>query len=419
VIGAVLLSLVLVQDPQQSRVPDAALFDDLIRRTNELKAFSAEYRVRVPDTTDVITIRIRYRSPGEMWIAMSMGTVMSIRDGVMDFCASPPTGSAATARIPIGDWFRERRSRVTGTLYTELPQAKRDWPAEVDCGVSLQLKVSPSRTDETENLEFQASCLCPRTALLSWLEIWKKEDGVRFEGDDHLVWTTERGSRLQLSTRTGFLDRIEKQKANGKVVFELKTLDLDPKFDDESFALPEPPPGAEDASAGFGAQMQGIITQSIRAEYYRWIARHVLDQTLEWSPETQLHSRRVFELLHADGINSENEPWISKTKKWIEGLGPYFRDSYARAAAEGEQSRGQVEEKVQEARDKINATLEQMLRSRTAQIDCPETVVSDDGLRSSLLDLEKQAVEHALENFVREPLLEAFDDQVNRAKAGR
>ena len=164
--------------------------------------------------------------------------------------------------------------------------------------------------------------------------------------------------------------------------------------------------------------MQGIITQSIRTECYRWIAHHVSDGTVEWDSDANLRMGRVLEVLHADGITAEMEPAISSTKKkWIEGVGPFFRDTYA--GAEGAESRGHVETMMQEARDELSATLERMLGKRTSQVECAESVVSDDALRSSLIELEKQAVEKAFEAHVRVPLLEAFDDQVNRAKAGR
>jgi hypothetical protein len=130
----------------------------------------------------------------------------------------------------------------------------------------------------------------------------------------------------------------------------------------------------------------------------------VSDGKIDWNAEARAHIGKVLQAIHSDAITLENEPWIAETKQWIESAGTWMR--------------GEFEAKAQEARKDLFDRLQALLKSRLANLEIQPTTVPDATLRASLLDLERSSIEAALEHSVQDPLLEAFDAQVQRAKSG-
>jgi hypothetical protein len=414
----ILLACALAQDAPQTKVPDAALFDELIRKTNELKAFVAVYRMRSSDQEEEGSIRITFRAPDEMMCEFVGVGVFCGREGSLEVRMSPPQGKSMVASVPFAEQSNERWSRFTTVMRAEFPTGSSDWPANMSYGTQVGMSITPLGEGTKEEFQFSVQYGIPRTAVLEWLERFKAWTGTRSEDDEHVVFRTSRGADVSLSKRTGFIDSIHKKSQDGELSFELKTLDLDPKLDDHAFDLPHAPVDASDVSAEFAAQMQQVTTIGLRRAVFAWISRLVTDGKMEWNAEVRTHVRKALEALHSDAINTENEPWISETKKWIESTGNWMRERYVDWAKADEAARGELEAKTQEARTRLFNRLQALLKSRAANLEIQATLVPDATLRSSLLDLERNALEAALEHSLQGPLLESFDAQVQRAKSG-
>jgi len=414
------LAFALLQDAPKPRTPDAAVFDALIRKTNDLKAFVAEYKVKIPGEAKEGSIRLAFRAPGDLRIEMTVPStfVLQLHDGVLEAAGSPSGESGVTAHVPIEEFYRERREHLNEAVGASFPEAKKDWVVEPECGATLELEVSPSRTDEKENFQFQASYSCHRTALLGWLEFWKSQDDVRYDGDDHLALTTERGAKLKLSTKTGFVERIEKESKGETFYFQLDSLDLDPKFDAKAFALPPPEKNAQDASGPFSARMQHLITLDHRAEVFRCIARHVEDKSLAWNDDAKARARKVFERVHSDGIAGEAASLLEGTKRQLDKLGDLLRDQYAKLPKSDGAGRSELDAKVDAHRKELVDRFRKFLEARNASLSVSDRTVTDGALREDLGGIEKEAAEAAFAHVVQDPLLEAFDDEVSKAKGG-
>jgi hypothetical protein len=193
---------------------------------------------------------------------------------------------------------------------------------------------------------------------------------------------------------------------------------LDPKLDDHSFDVPDPPADASDTSAQASAGLQQTTTFALRGAFFAWISRHVSDGKIEWNAEARAHGRKALEALHSDGIAMESGPWITETKKWIEKTGSWFHDRYAGLAKTDEAARGELEAKAQENRKRLFDGLQRLLKERVSHLAIDAAVVPDATLRASLLEIEEASVQAAFEHSLQTPLLESFDAQVERAKSG-
>jgi hypothetical protein len=417
VIATLLLAAALSQDSPKPRVPDAALFDELIRKTNELQAFTAEYRVKVPGSDDVRPIRIAFRAPDDLRVEMEGSAVFQIHAGVLEMRAAPPGGSASTASVPIAELMSERRKRLTEVLHAEIPASKADWVADAACNLVLEMRVTTHEAAEKEDFTFGVKHACPRTALLGWLPDWRERSDLRYDGDGRIAATTAGGAELRLSAKTGFLESIVKEKNGDRMTFELASLDLAPKLDASRFALPEAAKDAVDATPFLAMQLNESISGDLRRDVLRNIVRHVADKTFEW-PGGRAHARKVLEALHADAFAAENEFVIADIRKRVERIGVAFRDRYASLAKSDAAGRGELDTNVEEQRTKLLDVLKKRLDKRLSGLELDERLTSDAALRSDLSALEKEAVETAFARTLHDPIVEAFDEQVAKAKAG-
>jgi hypothetical protein len=415
-LGSMLLACAFAQDAAPAKAVDAALLDGLIQKTNDLRAFVAVYRVHVPEQTGDLSIRITFRAPDEMKCELPGHAFMCAREGSLDVQTPSSDGKSMVASVPFDEQIQGRWTRFTDVLHAEFSEATDDWTATMSSGALIDMRITPDGEGAKENFQFQVDYVCFRTAVLGWLEMFKRWTGTQTEDEEHIVFRTSRGSEVSLSKRTGFIDSIRKQKKEGVSTIELETLDLDPKLDAHSFDVPEPPAGATDASAQFSASLQLAATLALRRELFAWASRHVSDKKIEWNAEARAHFRRALAALHADGIALEMEPWISETKKWIESTGAWLHERYAGLSKTDDAARGELEAKAQEARDKLAGRLERASTGRVSNLNIDATVVPDPTLRSSLLELERAAVETTFEHSLQSPLLESFDAQVERAK---
>jgi hypothetical protein len=420
-----MLDLLLVacaacQEAPKPRAPDAKVFDELIRKTNAMKAFVAEYHVRVPGDEHEKSIRIVYRAPGEMRIDIEDWMSLEMRDGVLEICGTAPggSGSALTGRVAIGDMESEHRAKLREIVRAELPILAKDWEAGFDCGVILKLDVRPSRTDEKEDFQFQAGYDSRRTALLSWLEAWKSRDDVRYDGEDHLVVSTPRGARLSLSTKTGFIDSIEKELHGETFRFELASLDLDPKIDAKQFDLPPPPKDAKDASRALSSSLLESVFHSHRVALYQCIAAHVGDKSLPWDAETREHVRKILARFDENSFTAANAELIGHIREVVGQLGSAARERYKEVGTTDGEARGKLDAQYDAQRKSMAEQFEKQSRSMYSDMTISERTVPDAALRESLQEIDRRVFEETFAHVIADPLLELFDETISKAKAG-
>ena len=214
------------------------------------------------------------------------------------------------------------------------------------------------------------------------------------------------------------METIEKEKKGGLSSFRLEHLDLDPKFDEKSFELPSPPEGAEDVSAAMSALTDPGVTQTLRSGLYTWIGRHVADESIPWDSENRAHVRRVLENFHADRIGRQSEAKITALRQQIEELGTHLRDRFARLAGSEGGERDELEAMIEKRRENLFDSLQERIGTLSSELGIEEQAVPDEELRSSLLEIEREAVRTAFERAVQDPLIELFDDQIEKARSG-
>jgi hypothetical protein len=407
VLASLALATVLRQEPSKSA--DVALYDALIRKTNELEAFVAVYKAKSTETEE--SLRIVYRAPGELQFS-GLGLQMTARDGVM------------TVRTPSswaqGEWqsIVDRRSAVlSGVIETEFGKSRETWIQQFDCGPVLQMELPVVDEGKHDRFKFNVNYMCPRGDLLQWIETFEQSEDVIADGDERRVMKTPRGSAVTLSMRTGFIESMIRNDDRGSASIVLEALDLHPKFDEKTFEPATRPQGVEDKSAAMATQLGQVITQTLAKRVGVWISDRVKAGAFEWNPDTRARVERVLERLFGEAITSETEPWQTTTKDWIAQAAAWLRTSYPAAKNDPEQT-GKIDERIQEGRKHLIDAIEGIAQHRPPGPLFVSREVGDPDLRNALESVQEEAWTQAIARVLHDPLLEAFDDAVSKAKAG-
>jgi hypothetical protein len=356
------LACVLSQD-SKAKAPDAAVYDALVRKIDELKSFVAVYKRTSSNNDKVETIRIAYRAPNEVQFN-GMGTRMTAEKGELTVLTSPPGGKGFWARAP-AEVLQERRSRaLTEAIAAEFAKDLASWAPTLDCGPFLQFKISTIDGGKHDQLGFTMTYDCPREPLFGWIETFKESSDVTPGSDaDHLVMKTPRGSEVTLSTLTGFVEKMSQKDDRGAQSIVLETLDLHPKFEDSAFASDQQPDGMEDQSGALGSKIGRGVTHLLEQQFAAWLSTRVSSGMFRWDADAREHARRVLEALFSESIASDNEAWQSVTKAWIGTFGESLRQKY-HDAGKGSDAIAAIEGTIRERRGGIVEALKGFIQHR-------------------------------------------------------
>lgn len=414
-IASLVLACSILQSRSQGKPPDPALIDELIRKTNDLRGFLAEYKAS--DDSESHTIRIAYRAPDEFRFEME-GMMLAGRGGVVDVRLAAPDAKPAWARVSMAEKSEERARALSEAIETEFGAGAASWKLSAECGPLLEMRLKPIDGGQRDQFDVSMSYLCPRGPVLGWLETIQRSTHWTAEGDDHLVLRSPRGSEISVSGRTGFVEWMRRKDERGSASVELASLDLAPKFEHGEFELPEPAPEAQDVSEAFGRQSGQVLTVAFGKKAYDWIAEQVAAGKLGWDAGAREHTRRVVNALLAVEIASDSRRWTDNTRTWIEGLGKWIGECRRAASSGGAALPDEVEARIHESREKMLETIRSAEGSRLNGSLLVSDKVSDSKLRKDLEDIADEAWTKTFARIVHDPLVNAFDDTVERAKSG-
>jgi hypothetical protein len=354
VLAILALACAFGQEPPKP-ADESALYDALIKRTNELESFLAVYKATASYDDKVDSIRVVYRAPGECRFE-GRGMVMSAHDGILTVRDSSPDGQVSWARVAEAELWERRTAAISTAIAAEFAKEKASWPV-TDCGPSIQINISPAADGKHDRFNFDMNYACPRRALFDWLGLFKRSPDVSPQGDERRVMRNSRGSEIVLSTRTGFVESMVRKDDRGTATIELETLDLHPKFDGAEFIAPERPEGVKDDSAALERQIGNVFTVTVLHHFAAWISNRVGAGGGDWNIEMREHAGKVLEVVLADSMSSE-PAWRDQLNAYLERFGTWVGTRIRAKDQEGSDSGATIERKILEAREAFLRNLE-------------------------------------------------------------
>ncbi|HEV8112920.1 MAG TPA: hypothetical protein VGR31_09095 [Planctomycetota bacterium] len=411
------LACVLAQDAPQAKIPDVALFDELIRTTNGLHSFRAEYELRRSGEQEPKRVRLLYKSPGTALFDSGGQTRCRIQDGVFDFRTTMADRRPAYAHFDAAGPVRGRLSRLAEVVHREFSELSRS-PDSLELG-SMRLDLSVAETSDADGrtVDIRLGLALSGEPLLGWLDSLRKREARQVGGEDKLAFDYANGARLVLSTRTGFIESVEKSKKEGLFTLTLVDLDCDPTFKATEFELPEPAAEAADVSTELAEEMQELQTSMERNWIFARVTELASDKEFELNADRLRHLGRVFECVHADGLVLEKASSIARMKQRIDSFATAVRTQATRIRNGDEAAAPELERQIQAQSKTLGASIGNELKALESRATIAESVVPDAALRKSLHETEARAVQAACQPILRD-LIAYFDTQVQRAKSG-
>ncbi len=369
--------------------------------------------------------RAAYRAPNELRFE-GEGQKMIARNGVITVLKTTPDGKDVWARVGWEELSSERCGSLSRSIAAEFERQRTSWSSGLDCGPMFRLELGKSKTDggKHDRFRFELGYDCPRVALLQWIEefqLFGEHKGfveVVAEGDDRRVLRTPNGSEVTLSMRTGFLESLLRKEDRGTARMELETLDLHPKFDDHEFDPVAKPEGVEDVSAAYANQLGDRLADQLEDKFGDWISSQVGSKSLEWSADCRAHAGRVFETIAGDAITARTRDWQSKARQKIEHIGQWIRSAYASGGGKQPELEATIKARIEESRRTLVESLNEYEKKGPTSPFFDADSIPDADLRTDLDGLLLKAWAKTFERVLHDPMLEAFDDAVSKAKAG-
>ncbi|MFN0006841.1 MAG: hypothetical protein ACKVXR_02950 [Planctomycetota bacterium] len=408
-----------LQDPPAAEPPDPSVLDALVRKTNLLTAFVAEYEASGTGKESATLVRILYRAPGDAKIVLGAEGIFRIHDGFLDVRIDRPGEPPVAARVELEQPMVQRSARLAAAMRAEFPVADESKRPEGSPGVRFDL--SMSSTPDSKSLQFTASYSRSNPVLLGWLQDLASERATPGVGD-RLVFADPFGSegiRYTLSTDSGFIEKVESSLAGATSSFTLVKLDLAPKLANADFDLPARPADSVDASASFAERFHEIQTQLIRADVFRRVAQLVASKEIAWDQPARERLARVLDVVHADAWRLENEVWVSEMRRRMDEFSGWLREKLRDPELVDEASRKKLEDSVVEWRRALPASAAAGIDERFARLQIEAKVVEDEAMRKDFREIERAAVWKTMQSALVEPLLREFDQKIEQARLGK
>jgi hypothetical protein len=411
------LACALAQDAPPAKIPDVALFDELIRTTNGLHSFRAEYDLRRSGEQEPKRVRLLYKSPGTAVFDSGGQTRCRIQGGVFDFRTTMADRRPAYAHFDAAGPVRGRLSRLAEVVHREFSELSRS-PDSLELG-SMRFDLSVAETSDADGrtVDIRLGLALSGEPLLGWLDSLRKREARQVGGEDKLAFDYANGARLVLSTRTGFIESVEKSKKEGLFTLTLVDLDCDPTFKATEFELPEPAAEAADISTELAEEMQELQTSMERNWIFARVTELASDKEFELDADRRRHLCRIFECVYADGLLLEKASSIARMRQIVDSFAASVRTQATRIRKGDDAAASELERQIDGQRKMLWESLQQQRKAFESRVANSESVVPDAALRKGLRDTENQAASYACEHLVRD-LLVYFDTQVQRAKCG-
>jgi hypothetical protein len=387
-----------------------AVLDRLIERTNALRSFVAEYRTNSKDGPD--RLRLVYLAPGMGWIHAEKDGVSSclgsVEDGVLNIDVDKGDGLRVVARVDMGGMMACYEN-AEDQIRSILGVADRR-PARAT-SLSFMMRPGPPSDDGRPGLTMSLGM--SKESVLGWLTDLRNEPATRIEGDRLLLERPD-GLILEISSRTGFVERIVKPSSD-EPGFLLESLRENVELGPSDIATP----GALDEQVEVDREMEERIRSAMRSTASRWmrsrmyrnLADTVRSERGSLSPSVRDAARSAFRAVHACDLPGWLEGWIERTRTDAEKRADAMagqRDNFPRETLEGMAERWV---------DKVREHLDTARSSFVSRIELPG-VEGDAAFLAEVLEVERQAGAEAFDERVSEPLLRYLDELVEEALDG-
>jgi len=175
VLAILALAAVLRQEPSKP-VDESALYDALIKKTNELESFLAVYKATTSSGGAADSLRIAYRAPSDLRFE-GMGLQMTARGGVFTVRMTTQDGKEAWARTPWEELNEKSAESLSRSIASEFETQRASWTG-MDCGPMFQFAIPTIDGGKHDRFDISLNYVCPRGALLQWLEKFQRSPDV-------------------------------------------------------------------------------------------------------------------------------------------------------------------------------------------------------------------------------------------------
>lgn len=378
--------------------------DALIEATNALDGFHAVYRMRsLEDETKQVELNLVYEAPdrarldvigpGEqqtVWLEAGAMHMRAWKDGTML--------SFVEVDLTQGDDVRE----LEQLLYEEFPSMQPE-EGELDPGPTFRFWWRFDTEGDQADLKFDVAYTQPRRQLLGWLDWLQQEDAdVQLEPDQLRVRVEER-FEATLSRETGFFTHMRLVR-EGEVV-EIDLVGLDTDSIPELVGPPEPEPGAQDAGGELRAMAPSLV--NLRSAILTRIERRVREDELDWS-----ESRAGFEVVMLELQRRVTEPGLARLRT---GLDQKLAEVRQRIEQELEQGVDPHEIRTRSVayREQFELQLDRVEAQSVEQVQGSFPLKDSSAVADEMLEIELQVARELIEEGLRAPVLESFDEVVD------
>lgn len=388
----------------QEEVEPTTDIDELIERVAELESFRATYRVLSSDGR-VGLIHWTYladdRARATLETEGKSRDLFWIEGGKLSSEVFDSSGDPYLVGMDLGAEI-EAYEEVNDLLDQRFPFAGVP-PFEPHLQFSIVLNTDVDKTDMSMGIVDR------RSSLFAWLPTLR--DRERTGHDDPLILAFESDERrYEVSALNGFMTKGWIGSGDDRrLAFELVELKLDAEIDADELRTPKWTRTEDQIDAGFRQAMLNTLKQNARESIAIRLDKLHEDGELDWpadGPEgllellTELHvvATRADTLRYLEHLDAQLTTRAEGLVEWADGL------------REEEGMPEQLELHKQQARQELDATLQQILDTSADRLGAPSK--RDLGITDEFLELERLAVRAALQTELRDAALERFDETV-------
>jgi len=409
-----LVTGLVVSPVHQERATESVreVLEQLVERTNGIGAFVAEYLVHSPTQETDQRLTLAYQAPARALIRIRGDEEVftcRFQDGTIDLRMTPPDGKSAFAHVSASQ-LNARSSDLAAAIRSGLSAISKEWVESYDVLPKFDLQMGPGTSSEAKSISFRLGYESERGALFGWLKSLEKQGSGQQETADRLAFVSD-GTRLVLSTKTGFVERIERPKEAGLGFLNLETLDVEPSFEESDFDIRPSSPGAEDLSKKFLFEMRGHLTTARRTQVFRRVQSAIDDQTLVWGHETQGGLNNVLVIVHSDELAVRLDDWIVHCRKNIDEFSDWLANALRAPGGTEGASRDELKRAVEERKQLMKTKFDAATEKYRSAFEIPSSAVRDTALRDEFQEIEAAAVGEAFTRVVTDPLNAYFDEK--------
>jgi len=363
----------------------ARRLDELIRRTNEIESYVAEYEVTGPEgwfpgTDGVIRLAFGGRDRAKLEILGQEGWArvcyVGPRVGVAD--GTDPEGSPRWHCFDLDSMVEhfEAVDEALKGLGAEVPGFSSQWRLHMD---------PPS--DPEDQISCHVVMASEDSPVLPWLAaLPRTRPHWSREGND--LTFSYKGLSISVSEETGFVTDM----AWRETTLRLRDLVLDGPVDAE-FELPAP-------VSGLGGQKYRRIGRSLAAEFFQARRKAVVELELDDHGEETLRIRAAWRDLYAGLCDLEFGEWVTTQRDFARSMRAWIEDS-ARIHREvwdyQQQQNQELEEYLEQGRELLRSWMD-------PNRYLPTEFVADEDLQEQ----ERLIADAVFESRVAAPIQEAY-----------